>query len=114
MVGCSWQQPMPAFSIPSPRASIPGSLQGRWEEEEDHLFGLAVDRRADEVILVLFHSLGGPSHVSENQWSWLSPQGDEEQVAVLVPCAEHRNARITSNFPDLSAWAQGALTQLSV
>lgn len=38
--------------------------------------------------------------------SWLCPQGDEEQVAVLVPCAQHRTAKITSDFPDLSALAQ--------
>lgn len=93
VLGCSWQQPMPALSIPSPETSLAPSRAGGRKRRITSwkALGLAVDRRVDKVILVPFHSLGGPphpSHASENQQAVALPPGDEEQVAALVSCAE--------------------------
>lgn len=69
----------------------PGQVGGRGGSPLGKALGLAVDRRVDKVILVPFHSLGGPphpSHASENQQVVALPPGDEEQVAALLSCAE--------------------------
>lgn len=92
-------------------------MRGREGSPLDKTLGPAVGRRADRVISILFHPLGGPPHPSHvpEDWQVLAlPPGDEERAVVLVSCAEHENAKIMSNLPNLLASAQQALKQISL